>query len=65
MMSIYSLLLVFLPAPCQIDHMVQSHPTYTQLQEQARRRSVDPFILLEQFLGHSSSLLTCTTTMFM
>lgn len=64
---IYSLLLVFLPLVCQIDHMVQSHPAYTQLQEQARQRSVDPFIveLLKHFLARNSSLLTCAMIMFL
>lgn len=40
-----------------MDHMVQSHPAYTQLQEQARHRSVHSFTvgLLGQFLADSST----------
>ncbi|CAF97610.1 unnamed protein product [Tetraodon nigroviridis] len=40
-----------------IDHMVQSHPAYAQLQEQARQRPVDSSILSEHYLNnHLSSM---------
>lgn len=61
MRSVYSCLLVCVCVPllCQIDHMVQSHPAFTQLQDQARQRPVDPFILLKQFLAHFSPVDLC------
>lgn len=47
--------LVLLPLVCQIDHMVQTHPAYNQVQAQAQQRWVGSINidLLKQLLAQS------------